>query len=135
MPFTAVLLDLDGTLLDTIPDLANAANAMRQELGLPVLAPETIATYVGKGTEHLVMRALPNNPAGQQASPDEVRHGLEIFERHYHQHNGKAATIYPGALEGLQAFNREGMKLAGGTNKPTAIPPPLLKQSAMDPTF
>src|SRR3546814_5906167 len=67
MPFTAVLLDLDGTLLDTIPDLANAANAMRQELGLPVLAPETIATYVGKGTEHLVMRALPNNPAGHQA--------------------------------------------------------------------
>jgi phosphoglycolate phosphatase len=64
MSIKAVLLDLDGTLLDTIPDLADAANAMRSELGLPALAQKVIATYVGKGTPVLVRRTLENNPSG-----------------------------------------------------------------------
>lgn len=132
MPFSAVLLDLDGTLLDTIPDLASAANAMRRELGLPALAQETIATYVGKGTENLVMRALSNNGTGTQPSEEELQHGLGIFERHYHARNGQEATLYPGALEGLQAFSRAGVKMAVVTNKPTEFTHPLLARFGID---
>jgi len=54
MNIFSVLFDLDGTLLDTIPDLASACNAMRLDLGLPVLPEERIATFVGKGSENLV---------------------------------------------------------------------------------
>jgi phosphoglycolate phosphatase len=132
MPFSAVLLDLDGTLLDTIPDLANAANAMRLELGMPVLAQETIATYVGKGTGNLVMRTLANNEAGKPPSDEKLRQGLKIFERHYHAHNGDESTLYPGALEGLQAFSRAGMKMAVVTNKPTEFTHPLLARFGID---
>ncbi|HUG59340.1 MAG TPA: HAD hydrolase-like protein, partial [Candidimonas sp.] len=104
MPFSAVLIDLDGTLLDTIPDLANAANAMRQELGMPPLSQETIASYVGKGTENLVHRTLSNNTNGSVPDSASVERGLEIFGRHYHTVNGEQAVLYPGVLEGLRAF-------------------------------
>ncbi|MGB3287688.1 MAG: phosphoglycolate phosphatase [Burkholderiaceae bacterium] len=132
MPFSAVLLDLDGTLLDTIPDLASAANAMRQDLGLPALAQETIATYVGKGTGHLVMRALSNNDQGKAPTPEELQQGLAIFDRHYHRYNGEASTLYPGVLEGLQAFRQAGAKMAIVTNKPTEFTLPLLPRFGLD---
>ncbi|AEC21072.1 putative phosphoglycolate phosphatase [Pusillimonas sp. T7-7] len=127
MTLKAALFDLDGTLLDTIPDLAQAANAMRQDLGLATLAQAIIATYVGKGTENLVMRTLANNPAGTAPSQDDVRQGLALFNRHYHACNGNEAVLYPDVLEGLQAFKEAGCKLAIVTNKPTAFTVPLLE--------
>lgn len=131
MPFAAVLLDLDGTLLDTIPDLANAANAMRLEVGLAPLPQDTIASYVGKGTEHLVMLTLSNNPAGSVPSAHDVQQGLEIFGRHYHAVNGDRATLYPGVIEGLNAFRDAGLKMAVVTNKPTEFTHPLLKSAGI----
>lgn len=126
MDFSAVLLDLDGTLLDTIPDLAHAANAMRAEFSLPALSQALIATYVGKGTEHLVRRTLANNPAGAAPDAGTVRHGLDIFGRHYARINGDQAVLYPGALDGLQAFRDAGLDMAVVTNKPTEFTLPLL---------
>jgi len=131
MLLNAVLFDLDGTLLDTIPDLANAANAMRQELGMATLPQQTIATYVGKGTENLVLRTLSDNPAGALPSQDAVQHGLGLFNRHYHACNGDHATLYPQALEGLQAFRQAGFKMAIVTNKPTEFTLPLLARSGI----
>ncbi len=61
MSFSAALLDLDGTLLNTLPDLADATNAMRIELGLHPLSQDIVATYLGKGTRNLVSRALSNS--------------------------------------------------------------------------
>jgi len=131
MPIEAVLLDLDGTLLDTIPDLADAANAMRSELGLPALAQEVIATYVGKGTPALVRRTLENNPSGALPGEDDLKRGLESFHRHYHLINGRRAVLYPGVVEGLQAFREAGLRLAVVTNKPAAFTPPLLEQTGL----
>ena len=76
MNIFSVLFDLDGTLLDTIPDLASACNAMRLDLGLPVLPEERIATFVGKGSENLVRRALTDLPVACGfgiATADQVR--------------------------------------------------------------
>lgn len=135
MSFSAVLLDLDGTLLDTIPDLANASNAMRRELGLAPLSQETIASYVGKGTPNLVLRTLSNNPDGSVPTPDEVERGLEIFGRHYHAVNGDLAVVFPGVLQGLEAFKAAGVKMAVVTNKPTEFTLPLLERTGLAPFF
>jgi phosphoglycolate phosphatase len=135
MAFDAVLLDLDGTLLDTIPDLANAANAMRDELGMQPLATEVVATYVGKGTENLVHRTLSNNPDSKCPTPEELAAGLKIFNRHYHALNGDLARLYPGALDGLQAFQRAGLKMAIVTNKPTEFTLPLLTRTGIASYF
>lgn len=131
MRFAAVLMDLDGTLLDTVPDLADAINAMRGELGLEALPVATIASYVGKGTEHLVFKALANNPAGSVPDAAAVQHGLELFGRHYHRINGDKAVLYPGVLEGLESFKRAGARMAIVTNKPTEFTVPLLDRSGI----
>ncbi len=135
MNFNAVLLDLDGTLLDTIPDLADAANAMRADLGLPVLPQDVVATYVGKGTTVLVARALANNPDHHAPDARDIEHGLALFHRHYHHFNGRRAMLYPGVREGLQAFRDAGLKLAIVTNKPTEFTPPLLEQCGLAAFF
>lgn len=135
MTFAAVLLDLDGTLLDTIPDLANASNAMRLELGMAPLSQETIASYVGKGTENLVRRTLSNNTDGSVPDSADVAQGLEIFGRHYHEINGDQAVLYPGVMEGLNAFKAAGIKMAIVTNKPTEFTLPLLARSGIADFF
>ncbi|WP_237173467.1 phosphoglycolate phosphatase [Paracandidimonas lactea] len=135
MQFDAVLLDLDGTLLDTIPDLADATNAMRESLGMSRLPDDVIATYVGKGTTVLVERALANNPQGIGPSAEALAAGLDSFHHHYHTINGRRAALYPGVLEGLQAFQGMGVKLAVVTNKPTEFTLPLLAHCGLAPYF
>jgi phosphoglycolate phosphatase len=135
MRFSAALLDLDGTLLDTIPDLADAANAMRVEFGMLELPQETISTYVGKGTENLVIRVLAHNQAGTPPSATEVQQGLDAFARHYHRVNGDKAMLYEGALEGLQAFKAAGVRMAVVTNKPTEFTLPLLQRAGIEHYF
>ncbi|NYT60449.1 phosphoglycolate phosphatase [Alcaligenaceae bacterium] len=135
MTFTTILFDLDGTLLNTIPDLSQAANGMRQDLGLAVLPESTIATYVGKGTANLVKRTLSNNPTGTQPDQDDIERGLSLFNRHYHACNGRNSVLYPGALEGLQAFSQAGYKMAIVTNKPTEFTLPLLEHTGIASFF
>lgn len=117
MRFKAVLLDLDGTLLDTVSDIADAANAMRQSLGMPELPLDTLTTYVGKGSENFVIRALSNNSAGTIPDTHQTAHGLALFLEHYRTFNGKRSELYPGVLEGLGAFRKAGLKMAVVTNK------------------
>lgn len=78
MNICSVLFDLDGTLLDTIPDLASACNAMRIDLGLPALPEERIATFVGKGSENLVRRALTDLPNPPPTTPRHWNHFITI---------------------------------------------------------
>ncbi|NYT22274.1 phosphoglycolate phosphatase [Alcaligenaceae bacterium] len=132
-PFQAVLIDLDGTLLDTIPDLAAAANAMLAELGAAQLPLADIATFVGKGTEVLVRRCLTD---GRLPADDAgTARALAVFNRHYHAVNGRAARLYPGVREGLRAFREQGARLAVVTNKPTEFTLPLLESSGLSEWF
>ena len=112
----AVMIDLDGTLADTIPDLAEAANMMLRELDRPGLERELIRTFVGKGIPKLVERALAGNleggvPAGLLAR------ALPIYERCYAEVNGKHTVIYPGVSEGLRTLRAMRLPLACVTNK------------------
>lgn len=128
MPVRAVLIDLDGTLLDTVPDLADAANAMLAELGRLTLPQDTIRDFVGKGIPNLVGRCL--GYPGESETPD-AREALAVFKRHYAAVNGRRTRIYPGVLEGLQAMRRAGLKTACVTNKAAAFTEQLLAATGL----
>ncbi|MEZ5658851.1 MAG: phosphoglycolate phosphatase [Burkholderiaceae bacterium] len=126
----ALLFDLDGTLLDTIADLAAATNAMLDELGIPMLPESRIATFVGKGADRLVHRALTNDPNGQ-ASTSRFDAARAAFDRHYIRENGRQATPYPDVLAGLAAFQARGLPMACVTNKPQGFSEQLLRASGL----
>jgi len=127
----AALFDLDGTLLDTAPDLAMAANAMRIELGMPPLREDIVATFVGRGMENLVRRVLAGSLLGSEEPTQDISGPLACFRRHYHAVNGDRARIFEGTLEGLQTLRADGIQLAVLTNKPTEFTVPLLEQTGL----
>ena len=122
----AVTIDLDGTLLDTIPDLAAATNMMLAEMGQPQFEVDVVRTFVGKGLVRLVERALARDIDGT-ADPDLLNRALPIFERCYTEVNGRYTKIYPGVSEGLERLRANGIPLACVTNKSTRFTLPLLE--------
>jgi phosphoglycolate phosphatase len=122
----AVIIDLDGTLLDTIPDLAVAANTMLAELGRPALEADLIRTFVGKGLANLVERTLTASLDGV-ADPALLERAMPIYTRCYSQVNGRHTTVYPGVKEGLERLREAGFPLACVTNKSGQFTLPLLE--------
>lgn len=136
MRFTSVLFDLDGTLLNTIPDLTDGVNGMRMALGLPPLRQDIVSTYVGKGSEVLVRRALQDNLRPEEPiEPQLLAQGMELFYQYYHTVNGDKTVIYEGVLEGLKAFREQGVKMAVVTNKPEEFTEPLLVSTGLASFF
>lgn len=127
----AVAFDLDGTLLDTLPDLADAGNAMLTELGRPAVSEASTRSFIGDGVARLVKRLLDGTRDGEPPA-DLFEHALEIFERHYRDGLVRRTTVYPGVIEGLDALARAGLKLACVTNKPEAFTRPLLAAHGLD---
>jgi phosphoglycolate phosphatase len=123
----AVLIDLDGTLLDTAPDLALAANRVRAEFGLADLGVDRIAQFVGKGTDILVHRALRDDLDGRVDGPDFDR-AKHSFERHYGEINGTRSRVFERVPEALEEMRAAGIALACVTNKPRAFTRPLLER-------
>jgi phosphoglycolate phosphatase len=123
----AVMIDLDGTLLDTIPDLAAASNLMLHELRQPPLAEALIRTFVGKGIQNLVERVLAA-AFDADAAAELMPRALAIYERCYADINGRHTTIYSGVVEGLEALRAQGFPLACVTNKSGRFTRPLLEQ-------
>lgn len=123
----AVTVDLDGTLADTIPDLALATNRMLRELGRSEIAEPVVRTYVGKGIAKLVERALAGSLEGG-APREALERALPVFERCYAAVNGRHAVLFPGVIEGLEALRAMGLPLACVTNKAARFTAPLLEQ-------
>ena len=124
-PVRAVLFDLDGTLLDSIPDLSEACHRMMVELGRAPHSIDTIRTFVGKGMLNLVRRCLAESGSAEAA---EVDAAVDVFRRHYAVVNGERTVIYPGVVEALAAFEAAGVPMACVTNKPAAFTAPLLER-------
>jgi len=140
MRLDAVCIDLDGTLLDTIPDLAAAANAMLTDLQVAPLPVERIREFVGKGAEVLIQRTLEAAGARNAGgTPVPGSPGYEAararFYENYRLRNGAQAVLYPGVLEGLEGLRALGLKMACVTNKPMEFVPPLLKRFAVERYF
>ena len=126
----AVRLDLDGTLLDTAPEIAAAAADMLSELGLDPVDPLRVREFIGKGIPHLVRRTLE---ASLGRAPDERRVGsaMEGFFFHYAKRNGCMAKPYPGVLEGITELRAKGFALACVTNKTAQFTIPLLEATGL----
>ena len=130
IPIRAVVIDLDGTLLNTAPDLADAAQRMMAELGRPCPAPETIATYIGNGVSRLVKRVLTGD---MEAEPDAAlfERALASYHRYYGEHVADQSRPFPGVVEGLKAFKARGLHVACITNKVAQFTHPLLKATGL----
>ncbi len=142
----AAMIDLDGTLVDTLGDFEAALNRMLADLDLPAITRSLVERTVGKGSEHLIRSVL----AHQLALPEVVnaKHlcqnttadvlyqpAWQRYQHHYAKLNGQFSQVYPGVLEGLKNMQQAGWRLACLTNKPLAFAQDLLKAKALDGYF
>ncbi|MDP3222762.1 MAG: phosphoglycolate phosphatase [Rubrivivax sp.] len=130
-PLHAVIVDLDGTMIDTVGDFEAALLLALADLQQPPIARAFIQRTIGKGSEHLITRVLA-----------EVGAPAELFDRawaryqhHYEIINGRHSALFPGVPEGLQALRDAGLRLACLTNKPTVMARPLLDMKGLGGHF
>ena len=129
----AVMVDLDGTMVNTLGDFAESLNRMLADLGLPAIAAESIEPMVGKGSENLIRSVLAHVGA---ADVDALYpRAWQRYEHHYLALNGQFADLYPGVREGLQALRAMGLRMACLTNKPLSFAQPLLAAKGLDGFF
>ncbi|HWM65361.1 MAG TPA: phosphoglycolate phosphatase [Steroidobacteraceae bacterium] len=127
----AVAFDLDGTLIDTMGDLAAAVNLMLSMLGAKELPQLRVRALVGNGVDQLVMRAL-NESVGSSATHAAQRSAaLALFRRLYGQGLFKHSKVYPGVEQALRSLAEAGISLCCITNKDSVFAEPLLKQAAL----
>lgn len=143
----AAIVDLDGTMVDTLGDFCWALNCMLRDLPAPFCHQQvdqsTVGQLVGKGSEHLIKSVLAlvgsgchavNLDAGEQAGADLAAlytPAWASYQRHYLAVNGQHAEVYPGVLAGLAYLKAQGLKLACLTNKPTIFAQALLKDKGL----
>ncbi len=130
----AAIIDLDGTMLDTVPDFHVAITRMREGLGLGPITQEQIALMVGKGSENLIRSVLALD-FDEAAVSTHFDTAMAAYQRHYLAINGNHTVMYPDVVEGLIAMKAQGLRLACVTNKPMAFAVPLLAQKGLSGFF
>ena len=130
----AVMMDLDGTLLDTVPDLAAAAARMLAALGLPARTQDEIRSFIGKGIPNLVQRCLEASAGGARAEALQAD-ALALYYAAYAEESGRRSDVYPGVLEGLERMRAMHLRLACVTNKAARFTVPLLEQMGLASYF
>ena len=140
-----VIVDLDGTMVDTLGDFEVALNRMLAELDLPSVNRALVERTVGKGSEHLIRAVLEHQLALPQSNVQGrlsagradalMAQAWRIYQRHYLEINGAFSDVYPGVLAALQQWRRNGLLLACLTNKPLNFARPLLKSKGLDGFF
>ncbi len=142
----AAIIDLDGTMVDTLGDFEVALNRALADLDLPLATRALVEHSVGKGSEHLIRTVLAHQlaltvtqgqgPLCQGRSVDNLYQPAWLrYQHHYLAINGQFATVYPGVVEGLQMLQEQGLKLACLTNKPLSFAKPLLQAKGLDHFF
>jgi phosphoglycolate phosphatase len=129
-----IIYDLDGTLVDSAPDIATAVNRMRRELGHADKTLDAIKQWVGNGSAMLVKRSLGDalGIAPEQVATDVFEHAYALFYKHYRLTNGQHTTVFPGVRDALDHFRERGVAQAVCTNKPGEFTEALL--AALDLT-
>lgn len=127
----AAIVDLDGTMVDTLGDFDAVLNIVLRELGLPGVDRAFIGHTIGKGSEHLIRSTLA------EVGADEALYepAWALYQQRYVEVNGEHSTVFPGVAEGLAMLVARGWKLACLTNKPTAFAVPLLRKKGLDRFF
>lgn len=133
MPHPSLIFDLDGTLVDTAPDLLAATNAVLRSQGRRTVDPATLRHMVGFGARSLIEQAMvaTGEPAAASALPGLI----EIFLEHYRAHIADESVAFAGVEETLESLMQDGRKLAVLTNKPQAMADLLLNALQLDRFF
>ena len=143
-PFDAAIIDLDGTMVDTLGDFEVALNRMLADFDLPPVDRNFIELTVGRGSEHLIRTTLDyvQNRAVASVLPAQraiktiaIDAAWQSYQRHYQAVNGACSEVYAGVREGLDALRAEGLPLACLTNEPTAFALPLLEAKGLRAYF
>ncbi len=129
-----VLIDVDGTLVDSVPDLAYCVDQMMQSLGMPAYGEEKVRHWVGNGVERLVKRALIGQLDGEPESAL-FEKGYPLFLDLYTQNSSKRSTLYPGVLEGLEYLQSQSCHLGCVTNKAEQFTLPILGTLGIESFF
>ena len=144
--FEAAIVDLDGTMVDTLGDFEVALNLTLAEVDLPQVDRAMVERTVGKGSEHLIRSVLAHQLALPQVqglsnvcdarSVDALLpHAWARYQHHYRAINGAHSSVYPGVVEGLQAMHHAGWRMACLTNKPLAFAQDLLRVKGLNGFF
>lgn len=124
----AFLFDLDGTLADTLPDLAASTNYVREQNGLQAVSEATVRTYIGDGARTLLQRALAERNPNEQA----IDKAFASYIEHHHTQCTMQTQLFPGAREYLEQLRRSGHAIAVVTNKPEQFAVPVAKHLGLD---
>jgi len=131
-----IIFDLDGTLIDSVPDLAVSVNFTLQSLNRSTYSEDTIRYWVGNGARVLVKRALLGDVDTTPAVDEELyTKALAIFLEHYAHNLANLTKLYPDVLETLNTLQTKGYRLAIVTNKPFDFVQPILETLAIDSLF
>ena len=128
---TAAIVDLDGTMVDTVGDFEQALARTLSDLGLAPVGREFITRTVGRGSRHLLTQTLAQAGGAAELLDAAWMH----YQRHYADINGRHTDIYPGVREGLAAMRARDWRLACVTNKPRAFALALLEAKGLLPSF
>ncbi|MCP8463077.1 phosphoglycolate phosphatase [Pseudomonas sp. ZM23] len=129
-----VMFDLDGTLVDSVPDLAAAVDKMLQELGRPPAGLDAVRHWVGNGARVLVRRALAGGIEHDGVSEEDTERALELFMEAYADSH-EFTVVYPGVVDTLKWLKKQGVELALITNKPERFVGPLLDEKKLGKFF
>jgi phosphoglycolate phosphatase len=129
-----ILIDVDGTLVDSVPDLAFCVDAMMEQLGRPSCGEAQVRNWVGNGVERLVRRALSGTLDGEPPEADFAR-AYPLFLDLYSRNTSKRSCLYPGVREGLDMLKAAGYPLGCVTNKVAQFTEPLLRDLGVHDDF
>ena len=131
-----IVFDLDGTLVDSVPDLANAVDLAMKDLGYPSVSVAQTATWIGNGADLLVARALSQSVTpNPDIAPELQNKARDLFNAHYGASDHSATTVYPEVIETLTKIKSLGVKIALLTNKPSQFVAAVLQEQGLDSFF
>lgn len=126
-----VCFDLDGTLLDSVPDIAAAVDAFLSEMDAPLAGEDKVRQWVGLGATKLIEQAL----TWAELTPDRHEEAYRLFLLHYHQHLTDHSRLYPNVVAILKALKHNGVPVALVTNKPSVFIQPILDKFQLTEQF
>ena len=129
--FRAAAFDLDGTLIDTAPDLVTAVNGVLTASGYPALPEARIRSFIGDGVEQLMLRSLSASLGTGTVPPNRLAMALSQFRDLYLQELFHRSRIYPGVVDTFQALSSAGLSLCCVTNKEQGLALPLLEAAGL----
>jgi len=127
-----IAFDLDGTLLDSVPDLALAVDQTVQTLGYAPITEVEVRDWVGNGADVLISRAMSRNiHVDENLSKEDIKSARALFDRFYEESGHRLSHLYPTVIDTLRQLKKRGYRLSLVTNKPSKFVPDILEQHDM----